>query len=112
MAGPRTEVPLRQLEELIRRCDLVQLVTAIGRKNVPSDEEHELHLAALAAGGEISARDILDEGVFVVLQLRMEQCHVKRWIDDIMRVVLENDDPLGLGDLATHRPHLEGAPEA
>jgi hypothetical protein len=69
MAGPRTEVHLRQLEELIRGCDLTTLMAAIGRKDVPSDEEHELYLDALAAGGRVTADDILDEGVFVVLAL-------------------------------------------
>ena len=62
-------------------------------------------------GGEVDPfpmMEVFDRG----LQLRMGQCHVKRWIDDIMPVVLESDDPLGLEDLATHRPHLEGAPEA
>jgi threonine dehydrogenase-like Zn-dependent dehydrogenase len=62
-------------------------------------------------GGEVDPfpmMEVFDRG----LQLRMGQCHVKRWIDDIMPVVLENDDPLGLEELATHRPHLEGAPEA
>ena len=67
MAGPRTEVHLRQLEELIRRCDLVALAAAIERRDIPSDEEHELYLSALDAGGKISADDILDQGVFVVL---------------------------------------------
>jgi hypothetical protein len=62
-------VHLAQLEELIRRCDLVQLATAIESKDVPSDEEHTLYLEALAAGGKISAQDILDEGIFVVLAL-------------------------------------------
>jgi hypothetical protein len=69
MAGPRTAVHLRQLEQLIRRCDLVQLATAIASKDVPADEEHTLYLEALAAGGRISAQNILDEGVFVVLAL-------------------------------------------
>jgi hypothetical protein len=62
-------VHLALLEELIRRCDLVQLATAIESKDVPSDEEHALYLEALAAGGRISAQDILDEGIFVVLAL-------------------------------------------
>ncbi len=39
---------------------------AIERSDIPSDEEHELYLSALDAGGEISADDILDQGVFVV----------------------------------------------
>ncbi len=46
------------------------------------------------------------------LTLRMGQCHVKRWIDDIWPVLLADGDPLGTEPLATHRPPLSEAPEA
>ena len=52
--------------------------------------------------------EIFDKG----LSLRMGQCHVKRWIDDIVPVVLEDGDPLGLESFATHRLPLESAPDA
>ncbi|KRE42956.1 zinc-dependent alcohol dehydrogenase [Knoellia sp. Soil729] len=52
--------------------------------------------------------EIFDKG----LSLRMGQCHVKRWIDDIVPVVLEDGDPLGLESFATHRLPLEEAPGA
>ena len=52
--------------------------------------------------------EIFDTG----LSLRMGQCHVKRWIDDIVPVVLEDGDPLGLESFATHRLPLESAPDA
>lgn len=52
--------------------------------------------------------EIFDKG----LALRMGQCHVKRWIDDIMPLVLEDGDPLGLETLATHRLPLVDAPAA
>ncbi|HEX4976810.1 MAG TPA: alcohol dehydrogenase catalytic domain-containing protein [Nocardioides sp.] len=45
------------------------------------------------------------------LQLRMGQANVKRWADDIMPL-LSDDDPLGVEDFATHRVPLEQAPEA
>jgi threonine dehydrogenase-like Zn-dependent dehydrogenase len=45
------------------------------------------------------------------IQLRMGQCNVKRWVDDIMPL-LSDDDPLGVDDFATHRRPLEEAPEA
>jgi len=45
------------------------------------------------------------------IQLRMGQCNVKRWVDDIMPL-LSDDDPLGVDDFATHRLPLEEAPEA
>jgi hypothetical protein len=47
----------------------VALAAAIERRDIPSDEEHQLYLAALDAGGKISADDILDQGVFVVLAI-------------------------------------------
>ena len=45
------------------------------------------------------------------IQLRMGQCNVKRWIDDIMPL-LGDDDPLGCDTFATHRLPLDQAPEA
>ena len=52
-------------------------------------------------GGEVDPMpmmELFDRGV----QIRMGQCHVKRWIDDIMPLVLDSSDPLGTQDLATH----------
>jgi threonine dehydrogenase-like Zn-dependent dehydrogenase len=45
------------------------------------------------------------------IQLRMGQCNVKKWIDDIMPL-LGDDDPLGCDDFASHRLPLDAAPEA
>ena len=45
------------------------------------------------------------------IQLRMGQANVRRWIDDILPL-LRDDDPLGVDDFATHRVPLEQAPEA
>jgi threonine dehydrogenase-like Zn-dependent dehydrogenase len=49
--------------------------------------------------------DLFDKGV----TLRMGQAHVKRWVDDILPL-LGDDDPLGTEDLATHRLPLAEAP--
>ncbi|HSC02587.1 MAG TPA: zinc-dependent alcohol dehydrogenase [Solirubrobacteraceae bacterium] len=46
------------------------------------------------------------------IQLRMGQANVKRWIDDIMPLVEQDDDPLGVEDLATHKMPLGQAPHA
>ena len=51
---------------------------------------------------------MFDKGI----QMRMGQCHVKRWIDEIMPYVIDDADPLGTLDLATHRISLDEAPEA
>jgi threonine dehydrogenase-like Zn-dependent dehydrogenase len=49
--------------------------------------------------------ELFDKGV----QIRMGQTHVKRWVDEIMPLLLDGD-PLGAEDLATHRLPLEDAP--
>ncbi|AXE37721.1 alcohol dehydrogenase catalytic domain-containing protein [Acidipropionibacterium virtanenii] len=46
------------------------------------------------------------------LTVRMGQCNVRRWTDDLMPLVEDPDDPIGLEDLVTHRLPLEQAPEA
>jgi threonine dehydrogenase-like Zn-dependent dehydrogenase len=46
------------------------------------------------------------------IQLRMGQANVKRWIETILPLVEDQDDPLGVEDLATHRLPLEQAPHA
>jgi threonine dehydrogenase-like Zn-dependent dehydrogenase len=45
------------------------------------------------------------------IQLRMGQCNVQRWIDDLLPLVEDPSDPLGVEDLVTHRVPLEQAPE-
>ena len=46
------------------------------------------------------------------LQLRMGQCNVKRWIDDLLPLVEDPSDPLGTLDLTTHSVPLAEAPQA
>jgi threonine dehydrogenase-like Zn-dependent dehydrogenase len=60
-------------------------------------------------GGEVDPMpmmEMFDRG----LTIRMGQCHVKRWIDDILPLVTDDSDPLGTEDLATHVLPLEEAP--
>jgi threonine dehydrogenase-like Zn-dependent dehydrogenase len=45
------------------------------------------------------------------IQLRMGQANVKRWVDDIMPL-LTDDDPLGVDTFATHVLPIEDAPHA
>ncbi|MBW3659030.1 MAG: glutathione-dependent formaldehyde dehydrogenase [Actinobacteria bacterium] len=52
--------------------------------------------------------EIFDKGI----TMRFGQCHVKRWIDDILPLVLDDADPLGTLDMATHKLPLEQAPQA
>jgi threonine dehydrogenase-like Zn-dependent dehydrogenase len=44
------------------------------------------------------------------LRVNMGQAHVKRWIDDLMPLVTDDADPLGVHDLATHHLPLQDAP--
>lgn len=55
------------------------------------------------AADPLPMMELFDKGV----GLRMGQAHVKRWIDDLMPLVLRDDDPLGTQDLATHKLPLE-----
>jgi threonine dehydrogenase-like Zn-dependent dehydrogenase len=60
-------------------------------------------------GGEVDPMpmmEMFDRGI----TMRMGQCHVKRWVDEIMPLVLDPADPLGTEDLATHLLPLEDAP--
>lgn len=50
--------------------------------------------------------DMFDKGI----QLRMGQCHVKRWVDEIMPHLLDDSDPLGTEDMASHYLPLGQAP--
>jgi threonine dehydrogenase-like Zn-dependent dehydrogenase len=42
--------------------------------------------------------------------LRMGQCNVKRWIDELLPLVEDPSDPLGVLDLTTHTVSLDEAP--
>jgi threonine dehydrogenase-like Zn-dependent dehydrogenase len=60
-------------------------------------------------GGEVDPlpmMEMFDRGI----QLRMGQAHVRRWIDDLMPLVLDDADPLGTLQLATHYLPLAEAP--
>ena len=46
------------------------------------------------------------------VQLRMGQCNVKKWIDDLLPYVEDPADPLGVLDLTTHQLPLSDAPVA
>lgn len=46
------------------------------------------------------------------IQLRMGQANVRAWIEDLMPLVSDPADPLGVDDFATHRLPLSDAPYA
>jgi threonine dehydrogenase-like Zn-dependent dehydrogenase len=60
-------------------------------------------------GGEVDPlpmMEMFDRGI----QLRMGQAHVRRWTDELLPLVLDPADPLGVLDLTTHRLPLVDAP--
>jgi threonine dehydrogenase-like Zn-dependent dehydrogenase len=46
------------------------------------------------------------------INLRMGQANVKRWIGDILPLLCEEQDPLGVDSFASHHLPLEEAPHA
>ena len=46
------------------------------------------------------------------IQLRMGQANVKRWVDDIMPLLVDDADPLGTENFTTHQMPLSEAPKA
>jgi threonine dehydrogenase-like Zn-dependent dehydrogenase len=44
--------------------------------------------------------------------LRMGQANVKRWMDDVLPLVVDDADPLGTESFATHHVPLAQAPDA
>jgi threonine dehydrogenase-like Zn-dependent dehydrogenase len=62
-------------------------------------------------GGQLDPMPLMD--LFdKQISLRMGQANVRRWTDEILPLVTDDADPLGVEDLATHRLPLEQAPHA
>jgi threonine dehydrogenase-like Zn-dependent dehydrogenase len=49
--------------------------------------------------------DMFDRGITI----RMGQCHVRRWIDDLLPLLTDSADPLGVDQFATHHLPLSQA---
>ena len=86
------------------------------------DRLHALHLAIdiVRRGGTISLSGVyggMTDPLPMLtmfdkqIQLRMGQANVKRWVDEIMPLLLDGD-PLGVDGFATHKVPLEQAPDA
>ncbi len=91
-------------------------------ENAGLDRLDALHtaIAAVRRGGTVSISgvyggavdpmplmDMFDKGI----SMRMGQCHVRRWTDDLLGTLTEHD-PFGVDDLVTHRVPLTEAPAA
>lgn len=97
-----------------------RLPKALARKAIASagiDRLAALHLAmeCVRRGGTVSVSgvyggaadpmplmDMFDKGITI----RMGQCHVRRWTDELLGIVQEAGDRLGVETLATHRVPL------
>jgi threonine dehydrogenase-like Zn-dependent dehydrogenase len=84
------------------------------------DRLDALHTAvrAVRRGGTVSVSGVYGGAVDPMpmmtmfdrgIQLRMGQAHVRRWIDDLMPLVSDDADPLGVTRFATHHLPLEDA---
>jgi threonine dehydrogenase-like Zn-dependent dehydrogenase len=102
------------------------LPDAIGGKVMETagvDQTAALRIAidAVRRGGTISLSGVYggmaDPMPMMVLfdkqvQLRMGQANVKRWIDDIMPLLMGDEDILGVDGFATHHVPIDEAPQA
>ena len=52
--------------------------------------------------------EMFDKGI----SMRMGQCHVRHWTDELLEIASRPEDVLGLESLATHHVSLDDAPEA
>ncbi|GAA4098275.1 zinc-dependent alcohol dehydrogenase [Actinomadura miaoliensis] len=81
---------LHQAIEIVRRGGTISIIGVYGGMTDP-----------------LPMLQMFDKGITV----RMGQAHVKRWIDDLLPLVTDDADPLGVMDLATHHLPLEQAPQ-
>lgn len=91
-------------------------------ERVGVDRLSALHLAIelVRRGGTVSLTGVYGGAVDPLpllkifdkqIQLRMGQANVRRWVDEIMPL-LNDEDPLGVDDFATHKLPLDAAPVA
>lgn len=93
----------------------------IGKAGIDRMAALNTAFAAVRRGGTVSVSGVyggeadpmpmmtmFDKGITV----RMGQCNVKAWIDDIWPVMMADGDPLGVESLATHHLPLSAAPAA
>jgi len=90
-AGVDRLAALYQAIEAVRRGGTVSIVGVYGGMSDP-----------------LPMLKIFDKG----LTLAMGQAHVKRWVDELLPLVLDASDPLGVEQLATHHLPLDEGPAA
>ena len=119
-----TRATLDVLERTIFTQGLPGDPDALGRaamKTAGVDRLSALHTAidAVRRGGTVSLSGVYggmkDPMPMLTLfdkqvTLTMGQCNVRRWVDDLLPLLDDPSDPLGVLDLATHTAPLEDAP--
>ncbi|WP_405559737.1 zinc-dependent alcohol dehydrogenase [Streptomyces sp. NBC_01180] len=92
----------------------------MGRAGVDSMTAFNTAVDAVRRGGTVSLIGVYGGAIDPVpmltmfdkqIQLRMGQANVKRWVDDILPL-LNDEDVLGVDDFATHTLPLEEGPQA
>jgi threonine dehydrogenase-like Zn-dependent dehydrogenase len=93
--------PLMSIAGVDRTAALIGCVEAVRRAGVVS-------LSGVYGGmaDPLPMLTMFDKGI----RLAMGQAHVKRWIPDLLPLVQDDADPLGVMDLETHSLPLEEAP--
>ncbi|TKV28870.1 glutathione-dependent formaldehyde dehydrogenase [Arthrobacter sp. NamB2] len=88
-----------------------------------SDRVSALHSAidAVRRGGTVSLSGVYGGAATPMpmlsmfdkqIQFRMGQCNVRRWTDELLPIVEDPSDPLGVTDLMTHEVSIDEAPAA
>ena len=114
--------PVQELMQKAASRSPAPVATAL-MERVGSDRTSALHTAIASArrGGTLSIIGVYGGAATPMpmmelfdkqIQVRMGQANVKYWIDDILPLVLDDADPLGTEDFATHRLPLDEAPAA
>jgi threonine dehydrogenase-like Zn-dependent dehydrogenase len=96
--------------------------TVLQTTKVQTDRTHALRqcMRAVRRGGTLSIVGVyggpvqmfpLGDLFDMQVTVRMGQANVRRWVDDLLPLLLDGD-PLGVDDLVTHRLPLEEAPAA
>jgi threonine dehydrogenase-like Zn-dependent dehydrogenase len=94
--------PMTETMGVDRMAGLLNAIASVRRGGT-------LSIAGVYAGAvdPMPMMDLFDKGV----QIRMGQAHVKRWVPDILPLLLDGD-PLGAESFATHHVALADAPKA
>jgi threonine dehydrogenase-like Zn-dependent dehydrogenase len=114
--------PVQELLQKLASRTPARVATAL-MERVGSDRTAALHtaIASVRRGGTLSIVGVYGGAATPMplmelfdrqVQVRMGQANVKAWIDEILPLVLDDSDPLGTEDLATHRLPLDDAPHA